>query len=144
MKEYIFIYNITCRKVFHLFTVTMYISLYSLTGDEMSFMKAPTGRNTNNTGTESYTPTNALPNTMKYKPKMFTLKTKKHSNMFRSSFRPSSGSSHVQWIKMHGETVKFVGVQQAKLYNTYKNTKLKLLETNAAIWFNKMCRNTQL
>jgi len=37
---------------------------------------------------------------------------------------------------MHGETVKFVGAQQAKLYNTYRNTKLKLLKTNAAIWFN--------
>jgi len=24
--------------------------------------------------------------------------------------------------------------------NTDKNTKLKLLKTNAAIWFNKMCR----
>jgi len=34
---------------------------------------------------------------------------------------------------MHGETVKFVGAQQAKLYNTYKNTKLKLLKTNAAV-----------
>jgi len=34
---------------------------------------------------------------------------------------------------MHGETIKFVSVQQAKLYNIYKNTKLKLLETKAAI-----------
>ena len=41
---------------------------------------------------------------------------------------------------MHGETVKFTGAQQAKLYNIYKNTKLKLLKTNAAIWFNKICR----
>jgi len=29
---------------------------------------------------------------------------------------------------MHGETAKFVGAQQAKLYNIYKNTKLKLLK----------------
>jgi len=45
---------------------------------------------------------------------------------------------------MHGETVKFVGAQQTKLYKIYKNTKLKLLKTNAAVWFNKMCRDTQL
>jgi len=34
---------------------------------------------------------------------------------------------------MHGETMKFVSSQQAKPYNIYKNTKLKLLKTNAAI-----------
>jgi len=45
---------------------------------------------------------------------------------------------------MHSETIKFVGAQQAKLYNTYKNTQLKLLKTNAAIWFNKICRDAQL
>jgi len=28
--------------------------------------------------------------------------------------------------------------QQAKIYNNYKNTRLKLLKTNAAIWFNKI------
>jgi len=66
MKECIFIYNITCRKAFHLFTITTYIFLYSLTGGEVSFMASPTGRNKNSTGTESYTPTNALPNTIKY------------------------------------------------------------------------------
>ena len=32
---------------------------------------------------------------------------------------------------MHSATVKIVNAQQAKLYNNYKNTKLKLLETNA-------------
>ena len=31
-----------------------------------------------------------------------------------------------------------------KPYNNYKNTKLKLLKTNAAIWFNKLCRIRQL
>jgi len=41
---------------------------------------------------------------------------------------------------MHGETLKFVNAQQAKSYNIYKNTKLMLLKTNAAIWFNKICR----
>ena len=32
---------------------------------------------------------------------------------------------------MHGETVKFTNAQQAKPYNNYKNTKLKLLKTKA-------------
>ena len=45
---------------------------------------------------------------------------------------------------MHGETVKFTSAQQAKPYNIYKNIKLKLLKTNAAIWFNKICRNNHL
>jgi len=45
---------------------------------------------------------------------------------------------------MYGETIKFVRAQQANLYNVYKNTKLKLLKTNAAIWFNKICRDNQL
>jgi hypothetical protein len=43
-------------------------------------------------------------------------------------------------IKMHGTTVKIIVAQQAKLCTSYKNTKLKLLKTKAAIWFNKMCR----
>jgi len=37
---------------------------------------------------------------------------------------------------MHGATIKIVNAQQAKL-NNCKNAKLKLLKTNAAIWFNK-------
>jgi len=41
---------------------------------------------------------------------------------------------------MHGSTMKFSSAQQAKIYNNYQNTKLKLLKTNAAIWFNKMCK----
>ena len=36
--------------------------------------------------------------------------------------------------------IKTVNAQQANLNNNYKNTKLKLLNTNAAVWFNKMCR----
>ena len=40
--------------------------------------------------------------------------------------------------------MKTVNVQQAKLNNSYKNTKPKLLKTNAAIWFNKMCKIKQL
>jgi hypothetical protein len=45
---------------------------------------------------------------------------------------------------MHGETIKFVNAQQAKLYNIYKNTKLKLLKMNVAICFNKICLDTYL
>ena len=45
---------------------------------------------------------------------------------------------------MHGATIKVVNAQQAKLQNIFKNTKLKLLKTNAAIWFNKMCKTKQL
>jgi len=41
---------------------------------------------------------------------------------------------------MHGATIKIINAQQARL-NIYKNTKLKLLKTNAAIWFNKICRD---
>jgi len=41
---------------------------------------------------------------------------------------------------MHGTNVKIIDAQQARLCNSYKNTELKLLKTNAAIWFNKMCK----
>jgi hypothetical protein len=43
-----------------------------------------------------------------------------------------------------GTTIKIIYAQQTKLRKKYKNTKLKLLKTNAAIWFNKMCRIKQL
>jgi len=42
--------------------------------------------------------------------------------------------------EMHGVTIKMVNAQQTKLKNNYKNTKLKLLKTNAEIWFNKTCK----
>jgi hypothetical protein len=45
---------------------------------------------------------------------------------------------------MHGERVKIINARQAKVCNSYKNTKLKLLKTNAALWFNKMCKIKQL
>jgi hypothetical protein len=45
---------------------------------------------------------------------------------------------------MHGATIKIINAQQARLNNIYKNTKLKLLKTNAAIWFNKIYRDRQL
>jgi len=34
--------------------------------------------------------------------------------------------------------------QQTKLNNNNKNTRLKLLKTNAAIWLDKMCKIKQL
>ena len=46
----------------------------------------------------------------------------------------------VQHYLMHGVTMKFIEAQQAKLCNTYKNTRLKLLRTNMALRFNKICR----
>jgi len=39
-------------------------------------------------------------------------------------------------IKMHGAYVKIIEAQQTRLCNSYKNTKLQLLKTIAAIWFN--------
>ena len=41
---------------------------------------------------------------------------------------------------MHGTTIIIIDAQQAKLRNNYKNTKLKLLKTNAVIWFDKICK----
>jgi hypothetical protein len=40
---------------------------------------------------------------------------------------------------MDGIKFKIIGSQQAKL-NNYTKTKLKLLQTNAAIWYNKICK----
>jgi len=40
--------------------------------------------------------------------------------------------------------VNIIEAQLAKLCTTCKNTKLKLLKVNAAIWFNKMCRIKQV
>ena len=45
---------------------------------------------------------------------------------------------------MHGTGVKITDAQQAKIYNMYKNTKLRLLKTNAAIWFKKIRKTKQL
>jgi hypothetical protein len=44
---------------------------------------------------------------------------------------------------MHGMNIKLLVPQEAKSTIQYKNTKLKLLKTNASIWFKKMCRNKQ-
>ena len=45
---------------------------------------------------------------------------------------------------MHDTDVKIIDTQQAEIYNMYKNTKLKLLQANTAIWFNKICKTKQL
>jgi hypothetical protein len=42
--------------------------------------------------------------------------------------------------KIHGTYIKIAETQQAKLRKIYKNTKLKLLKTNVAILYNKICR----
>jgi len=34
-------------------------------------------------------------------------------------------------------SIKIIEAQQAKIYYNYRNTRLKLLKTNAAIWFDK-------
>jgi hypothetical protein len=44
---------------------------------------------------------------------------------------------------MHGATITIINAQNARLNNIYKNTKLKLLKTNAAIWFKEICRDRQ-
>jgi hypothetical protein len=46
---------------------------------------------------------------------------------------------------MHGEyKVKFSDAQQAKTIYKFQRLKEKIHKTNAAIWFNKLCRTEQL
>ena len=40
--------------------------------------------------------------------------------------------------------IKIIEAQRAKIYNSYKNTRLKILKMNAAIWFNKICKTNSL
>jgi hypothetical protein len=42
------------------------------------------------------------------------------------------------------DNFKITDAQQADMSNNFKNGKQKLLKTNAAIWFNKICRINQL
>jgi len=44
---------------------------------------------------------------------------------------------------MHGATINILNAQQAKPDSNYKNTKLEALKTNAAVWFNEMCKIKQ-
>ena len=45
---------------------------------------------------------------------------------------------------MQGTGIEIIEAQQAKTYNTYRNIRLNLLKTNAAIWFNKIRKTKQL
>jgi hypothetical protein len=45
---------------------------------------------------------------------------------------------------MQGDRIKIVDDKQVRQLSNFKNTKGKLLRTNAAIWFNKMCRIIQI
>jgi len=45
---------------------------------------------------------------------------------------------------MHCTGVKTIDDKRAKICNSYKNTKLKLLKTNAVIWFNKIYKTKQM
>ena len=43
---------------------------------------------------------------------------------------------------MHGSmNIKFIKTKQATEIHAYKNTKRKLYKTNAAIWFNNVCKS---
>ena len=41
-------------------------------------------------------------------------------------------------------SIKFINAKQAIDIHAYKNTNRKLHKTNAAIWFNKTCRDKEL
>jgi len=46
---------------------------------------------------------------------------------------------------MHGPmNIKFISAKQTKETYQYRNIKGKLYKTNAAIWYNKICREKQL
>jgi hypothetical protein len=50
----------------------------------------------------------------------------------------------VQNNRKYFKNIIIIEAQQAKFCNNYKNTKLKLPKTNAAIWFNKIFKTKQL
>jgi len=48
-------------------------------------------------------------------------------------------------VTMHAKNhIKVINAQHARMIHHYKNTKEKLLETNLAIWFNKMLTFEQI
>ena len=50
-----------------------------------------------------------------------------------------------KYTEMHGQqNVNICDAKQAKEVNQYKNTKIKLYKSNAAIWYNKTCMIKQL
>ena len=53
--------------------------------------------------------------------------------------------NYQNYTEMHGQqNIKFCDAKQAKHVHQYKNTKIKLYKSNAAIWYNKTCRIKQL
>jgi hypothetical protein len=63
----------------------------------------------------------------------------KYFNIYVCAF---VGMNNKQY-KMHSMYIKIVEAQQARMYNTYKDMKLKLLKTNAATWYNTICKVKQ-
>jgi hypothetical protein len=52
---------------------------------------------------------------------------------------------YLTYTMMHGNTkLKFSDAKQARHIYNYKKIKIKLYRTNAAIWYNKICRQKQL
>ena len=52
---------------------------------------------------------------------------------------------YLTYTTMHRNTkVKFSDAKQARYIHNYRNIKTKLYRTNAAIWYNKICRQKQL
>jgi len=45
---------------------------------------------------------------------------------------------------VQGTGIEIIEAQQAKTYNTYRNIRLNLLKTNAAIWFGKIFYNIEM
>jgi len=63
---------------------------------------------------------------------------------YKNPYR-SEASLHLNVLKhsLKQYTYKTI-IDKHKPYKIYKYTKLKLLRTNAVIWFNKICRDRQL
>jgi hypothetical protein len=60
---------------------------------------------------------------------------------------PSLIYNDVQCLKprMHNvESFKIIDAQQANLINSYRNAKNNLLQTNSAVWYKRIYRNSQL
>jgi hypothetical protein len=45
---------------------------------------------------------------------------------------------------MHGLYIKIIDAQQAKMFKNYNYVKLRILQSNAAIWYNKTHNTKQL
>jgi hypothetical protein len=48
------------------------------------------------------------------------------------------------WFTYGNKVKDFINAKQATEIHAYKHTKRKLYKTNAAIWFNKTCKDKQL